>query len=262
MAMFNAWRRWREARILRRNPIDERDWQTVLKQLPLLARLTDEELSRLRRMAILFMHEKDYVGVAGQVLTGNMALLIALQACLPVLNLGLAWYRGWRSIVVYPAAFRARRTLADDVGVHHQMEEAMLGEAWQHSGVILSWSDTATAGVIDGHNLVIHEFVHKLDMLNGDADGFPPLRKGMSVPDWTQAFTQAYEHFCAQVDAGLPTSIDPYGATHPAEFFAVTSEVFFETPQTLYDTYPDVYRNLARFFDQKPLAINVEGVSL
>lgn len=260
--MINAWRRWREARILRRNPIDERDWQTVLAQLPLLSRLSRKELLRLRRMAILFMHEKDFVGVAGQVLTGNMALLIALQACLPVLNLGLQWYRGWRSIVVYPAAFRARRTLADDYGVHHQMEEAMLGEAWQHSGVILSWSDSSNAGVIDGHNLVIHEFAHKLDMLNGDADGFPPLHADMSVTDWSQTFTQAYEDFCEQVDAGLPTSIDPYAATHPAEFFAVTSEVFFETPRVLYQSYPDVYRNLARFYDQYPLAVNVERVSL
>ena len=252
--MIKLWRRWREARIVRRHPIDERDWQMVLAQLPLLARLTNKELARLRRMAILFMHEKDFVGVGGQVLTGNMALLIALQACLPILNLGLHWYRGWRSILVYPSAFRARRTLTDNHGIQHHMNEAMLGEAWQQSGVILSWSATATAGIIDGQNLVIHEFAHKLDMLNGEADGFPPLRPGMSVADWTQAFTQAYEHFCQQIEAGAPTTLDPYAAVNPAEFFAVVSEVFFETPQILHDSYPAVYQQLARFFDQYPLA--------
>lgn len=253
MGIVERWRRWREARIVRRNPIDERDWQSVLAQVPLLQRLTDAELQRLRHLSIVFMHQKDFVGAAGQVLTGNMALLIALQACLPILNLGLQWYRGWRTIVVYPSAFRARRTLADDQGVHHQTEQAMLGEAWQRGGVVLSWDDTATAGVIDGHNLVIHEFVHKLDMLNGSADGFPPLRSGMSVSHWSETFNRAYEHFGSQVAAGIPTSIDTYAATNPAEFIAVTSEVFFETPHVLFEAYPEVYENLAQFYGQNPL---------
>ena len=253
-AMFKWYRRWRDARVIRNNPIDERDWQAVLEQLPLLARLSPEDLARLRRLAVLFIHQKDFVGLRGQVLTGNMALLIALQACLPILNLGLEWYQGWQTVMVYPAAFRARRTQADASGIHHEVEHLLAGEAWQQAGVILSWDDTAHAGVIDGHNLVIHEFVHKLDMLNGQADGFPPLRKDMSVAYWTESFTQAFQDFQQRIAEGSPVTIDRYGATNPAEFVAVTSEVFFETPEVLAKAYPDVYQNYRQLFDQDPQA--------
>ncbi|BFM19944.1 M90 family metallopeptidase [Gilvimarinus japonicus] len=250
--MFDWYRQWREKRIIRDNPIDERDWQQVLKQLPVLQGLTDDELTRLRRLAILFIHEKDFVGIQGQVLTGNMALLIALQACLPILNLGIEWYHGWQSILVYPAAFKAQRTQLDASGVAHEVEHHLAGEAWNQAGVVLAWDETAKAGVIDGHNLVIHEFVHKLDMLNGAADGFPPLRAGMSVDDWTASFGQAFEDLSAKVARGEYTDIDRYGATNPAEFVAVTSEVFFELPKLLADAYPSVYRNYVAFYGQNP----------
>lgn len=251
--MLEWLRRWREERILKRHPIDERDWQQVLQQLPLLQGLNNQELARLRRLAVLFMHEKDFVGIQGQVLTGNMALLIALQACLPILNLGLEWYRGWRSVIVYPAAFKAARTEVDQYGIAHEVEHSLAGEAWSHGGVILAWDDTARAGIIDGHNLVIHEFVHKLDMLNGAADGFPPLRPGMSASDWTHAFNAAYDDFCALLAMGEPLPLDDYAATNPAEFIAVTSEVFFELPAVLKEHYPDVYRHYVDFYQQDPL---------
>ncbi|WP_339897312.1 M90 family metallopeptidase [uncultured Gilvimarinus sp.] len=250
--MFNWFRQWRAERVVRANPIDERDWQQVLEQLPLLKGLTADELTRLRRLAILFMHEKDFVGIQGVVLTGNMALLIALQACLPILNLGIEWYRGWQSILVYPAGFKTQRTQMDASGVAHEAEHHLAGEAWNQGGVVLAWNETAKAGVIDGHNLVIHEFVHKLDMLNGAADGFPPLRAGMSVDDWTASFGRAYDDLCEKVARGEHTNIDRYGATNPAEFVAVTSEVFFELPALLRDTYPLVYRNYVAFYGQDP----------
>ncbi|WP_049721299.1 M90 family metallopeptidase [Gilvimarinus polysaccharolyticus] len=250
--MFAWFRQWREKRIIRDNPIDERDWRQVLDRLPVLQGLTDTELARLRRLAILFMHEKDFVGIRGQVLTGNMALLIALQACLPILNLGIEWYQGWQSILVYPAAFKTQRTQLDASGVAHEVEHHLAGEAWNQGGVVLAWDETAKAGVIDGHNLVIHEFVHKLDMLNGAADGFPPLRAGMSVDDWTASFGSAFEDLCLKVARGQNTDIDRYGATNPAEFVAVTSEVFFEQPRRLADAYPEVYRNYMAFYGQNP----------
>lgn len=253
--MFKFFHAWRERRILKRNAIDERDWTDVLAQLPLLKRLTNAELSRLRRLAILFIHQKEFVGVQGQILTGNMALLIALQACLPILNLGLEWYKGWQTILVYPAAFKAKSTEIDPVtGVAREVNHALAGQAWQRGGVILSWRDTATAGIIDGHNLVIHEFVHKLDMLNGRADGFPPLRHGMSVASWTKSFTESFADFSKKVAKGSRTKIDSYGATSPAEFIAVVSEVFFETPEVLKEQYPSVYDNLVLFYGQNPIS--------
>ncbi|MBU2886830.1 zinc-dependent peptidase [Gilvimarinus agarilyticus] len=250
--MFNCWRRWRDNRIVNNHPIDERDWQQVLARLPILAGLSQAELDKLRRMAILFIQQKDFVGIGGLQLTGNMALLIALQACLPILNLGLHWYKGWKSIIIYPAAFKARQTQFDQYGVAHEMEQHLAGQAWARGGVVLAWDETAQAGVVDGHNLVIHEFVHKLDMLNGSADGFPPLRPGMSAAAWTEAFSGAYEDFSGQVHRGRNTAIDQYAATNPAEFIAVTSEVFFELPALLAQTYPQVFAQYVEFYQQDP----------
>lgn len=250
--MLSWWRRWREERILRKNPVDERDWEQVLAQLPILHGMSDTELAQLRRLAVLLIHQKEFIGIGGLQITGNMALLIALQACLPVLRLGLEWYRGWSSIILYPAAFKTRQTQFDQYGIAHEQEQYLAGQAWARGGVILAWDEAAHAGVIDGHNLVIHEFVHKLDMLNGLADGFPPLRPGMSAKAWTEAFTDAYEDFTAQVKRGRKTAIDRYAATNPAEFIAVTSEVFFELPEVLAHTYPKVFQQYLEFYQQNP----------
>ncbi|MCP8899142.1 zinc-dependent peptidase [Gilvimarinus xylanilyticus] len=250
--MLQWYKRWKRKRIIRQNPIDPRDWQQVLSQLPVLKGLSDAELHKLRELAIVFMHEKDFIGIKGQVLTGNMALLIALQACLPILHLGIDWYRGWSSVLVYPAAFRAKRTQVDQYGIAHEVEHDLLGEAWSHGGVVLAWDDTADAGVIDGHNLVIHEFVHKLDMLNGAADGFFPLPPEMSGRDWTASFSQAFDDLTAKLSRGETSAIDRYAATNAAEFVAVTSEVFFELPVRLRAEYPDVYRNYVSFYRQDP----------
>ncbi len=118
--------------------------------------------------------------------------------------------------------------------------------------MLLSWFDQSEEA--DGMNVVIHEFAHKLDMLNGPPDGLPPLHEGMRRQDWIDAFEPAYEDFCARVDDGEVTAIDPYAAEHPAEFFAVTSEVFFETPELLRAEYPAVYTQMRLFYRQDPAA--------
>jgi Mlc titration factor MtfA (ptsG expression regulator) len=118
---------------------------------------------------------------------------------------------------------------------------------------VLSWADIGE-DYADGINVVIHEFAHKLDMLNGDVDGYPPLHPGMERRTWTDAFTRAYEDFCRRVDRGESTSIDPYAAESPGEFFAVLSEAFFERPERVGDDYPDVYAQLAQFYRQDPYA--------
>jgi Mlc titration factor MtfA (ptsG expression regulator) len=115
--------------------------------------------------------------------------------------------------------------------------------------VILSWKDANHSGERDGHNVVIHEFVHKLDMLNGRANGFPPMHPDMDPVRWTEIMSRDFEDFQNHRKSGL----DRYGATNPAEFFAVLSEVFFETPQKLFDAYPDIYDIMVKFFQQTPL---------
>jgi hypothetical protein len=119
--------------------------------------------------------------------------------------------------------------------------------------VVLSWADVQGADIDDGVNVVIHEFAHKLDMRNGDANGFPPLHADMQRQAWAQAFSSAYQDFCARVDEGEDTRIDPYAGESPAEFFAVLSEAFFETPDVVCSEYPAVYAQLVQFYRQEPL---------
>lgn len=225
-------------------------WNRVEVRLPFLAYLPPGELPTLRQMALEFLAEKEVHGAEGLVVTDDMLLSIALQACLPVLHIGLDAYAGWVGIVVYPGDFVIPRSIVDEDGVVHEYDDEVLGEAWEGGPVILSWSDDDEA--LDGINVVIHEFAHKLDMGNGEVDGFPALPPDMNPEAWVAAFQPAYDDFCQRVDDGEDTALDPYGADHPSEFFAVMSEAFFETPGLLRLEYPAVYAQLARYFRQDP----------
>jgi Mlc titration factor MtfA (ptsG expression regulator) len=174
---------------------------------------------------------------------------IAAQACVPILELGLDWYRGWTGIVVYPGDFRVRRSEMDEDGVVHEWDDELAGEAMPGGPVVISWDAAAHDSYI---NVVIHEFAHKLDMLDGVADGMPPLHPGMDRRAWKRIFDEAYEGFCDAVEHGRDTWLDPYAAEHPSEFFAVISEAFFEDPAETRRRYPDVYHQLELFYRQDP----------
>ena len=231
--------------------INGTQWARVEAGLPFLDHLTLADRARLREMALEFIAQKEWHGAQGLELTPGIQLSIALQACLPVLELGLDSYRGWVGVVVYPGDFVVPRKLMSEDGVMHEFDDQVAGEAWEGGPVLLSWFDRPE--VADGMNVVIHEFAHKLDMLNGPPDGLPPLHEGMKRQAWIDAFEPAYADFCARVDDGEETWIDPYAAEHPAEFFAVTSEVFFEAPDLLRHEYPAVYEQLRQFYRQDPL---------
>jgi len=199
-----------------------------------------------------------------------MRVEIAAQACILVLELGIEWYDGWTDVIVYPSQFMPEREEMDEAGVVHLTRDPMAGEAWLGGPVILSYEDVALAGDkharVAGYNVVIHEFAHKLDMRNGDANGFPPLHRGMDFKAWKGAFSAAYDDFRARVERAdrMPErraqaaydalAMDPYASESPAEFFAVGSEAFFETPERLAPAYPAVYEQLALFYRQDPLA--------
>ena len=217
--------------------------------MPLLDHLSADEKNSLRDLAILLLHEKSFIGAHDLEVSEEMTLLIALQACLPILHLGIDWYSGWTTIIVYPAGFTPQREVVDEFGLVHTVKSELIGEAWQHGPVILSWEDTEPAGKLDGHNVVIHEFIHKLDMLNGAADGFPPQHTHSDADAWTDIFSAAYADFQKNPKPGLSR----YGATAPAEFLAVLSEAFFEKPGVLNDAYPKVYDSLSLFFKQDPI---------
>ena len=252
--MFDALRRYREKRILRTAAIPDALWRDACGALPFLARYTTAELARLRDLVVLFLDGKSIVGAQGHDVTPLQRTIIAIQACVLVLNLDLALFAGFENVVVYPGEFIPGREYEDEYGVVHRQDDALAGEAMHGGPVILSWPDVAAAADWDASqmNLVIHEFAHKIDMHDGDANGCPPLPDDRSRRDWQRVMRDAYADFCARVDAGEETAIDPYAAENPGEFFAVLSEVFFAEPLLLRDDYPAVYREFARFYRQDP----------
>lgn len=249
--MWNL-KNWRRERILARHLPGAEAWWEARSMLPLLQGLSGEELERLRELAVLFLHEKSVEPIAPLEMNEAMRLELALQACLPILRLGLDWYAGWRSIVVYPSGFIAEHEEVDEAGVVHAGRVPLSGESWLGGPVVLAWSDIETGAELDGYNLVIHELAHKLDMLNGDANGMPPLHRDMGQPAWTAAFSEVYRDLRARLERGAPTPIDEYAAESPAECFAVLSEAFFEQPHTLRTSYPDAYEQLRLFYRQDP----------
>lgn len=251
--MFGFITKWRHNRIIARSWVTDTQWAQAFSRLPLLDRLTEEERSRLQRLVILFLHKKSFSGTHGVIVTEGMALVIALQACLLILNLDIDWYDGWVEIIVYPGGFAPKRTVTDEYGVVHHIDDALSGESWQRGPVVLSWDATANAGALDGDNLVIHEFAHKLDMLTGAANGFPPIHAEMDGAEWTNTFTEAFEDFQAKAEAGVEIDINTYGASSPAEFIAVISEEFFERPLLVQTRYPQVYDLLRKFYRQDPM---------
>lgn len=255
-------RAWRRRRVLRNHSIDDGLWRATITPFPFLKNLAEAEEAKLKQLALLFLAEKEFTAGAALALTDRIRLSIATQACLPVLELGLDWYAGWSGIVVYPYDFRVRRTEMDEHGVVHEWDDELAGEAMPGGPVVLSWDAAAEVpGSPDsralGHppmNVVIHEFAHKLDMLDGVVDGMPPLHRGMDRSAWCAVFREAYEGFCDVVERGRDTWLDPYAAEHESEFFAVVSEAFFRESGETRRRYPGVYDQLKLFYRQDPAA--------
>lgn len=254
--MFGALRRLRDARIVRVRAIPEPLWQLTLARFPFLSTLGSQDGAELRRLATLFLARKEFHGAAGFMVTDEVAVAVAAQACLPILKLGLQWYDGFVGVVMHADEVVARRETVDEDGVVHQYEEALAGEAMEGGPVMLSWRDVADAGesAADGYNVVIHEFAHVIDMRNGVADGLPALPGSLPRARWLDVLESEYEAFCEAVDEGEGTVLDPYGAESLEEFFAVAVEAFFVTAARMREAHPDLYALFAAFFGQDPAA--------
>lgn len=252
--MFRFLRHWRRRRVLARASIPDALWNDALARLQFVAILNDVELARLRDKVVLFLDAKGIIGARGHVVTAIERVIIAVQACMLLLNLDLALYGDFENVIVYEGEFVPGWEWEDDAGVVHVGHEPIAGEAMPRGPVVLSWSgveassDWETAGM----NLVIHEFAHKLDMNNGDANGCPPLPADMPADIWQATLSGAFEHFRGRIECGDATVIDAYASESPAEFFAVLSEVFFVEPVLLAHEYADVYQQLAMFYQQDP----------
>ncbi|HYD79692.1 MAG TPA: M90 family metallopeptidase [Paucimonas sp.] len=254
-------------------------WRSAVSDLPFLERLSDEDLARLKEACETFLHRKSVSGAAGLDISDEIAVAIAIQACLLVLNLTLDLYDDMPGVIVYPSEFIVPRSEVDEAGVVHEWEEPLAGEALDAGGaVVLSWEDVEQGDALgEGYNVVIHEFAHKIDMGRGAANGCPPFlpafHRDISPREWQHVFSEAYADFSRRVDhlerqaaravrASRSESwanelpLDPYAASNPAEFFAVASEAFFLTPEYLAEDYPDVYRLLACYYRQETLSLD------
>ena len=245
-------------------------WRQTLTHYPFLAQRTVDEKRRLRNLASRFLAHKEFTGAQGLVVTDEMAVAVAAQACLPLLywgSKGLRLYDDFRGIVLHPGAMLARREIRDAAGVVHYYSEALSGEAMQGGPVTLSWDDVASSGALAalGHNVVIHEFVHKIDMRDGTANGCPPLPSRTAQAAWLATMKPAYEKFKNQVamaerfggmgstgeshDAASPAPwLNAYGATAPAEFFAVTSEAYFVNRARFEKDFADLTKLFDSFY--------------
>ena len=243
--------------MLQRRRIPDDLWELTLARFPFLARRSRQDVQQLREMATLFLARKEFSCPGDTPVTDEMAVAVAAQACLPVLKLGLHWYDGFVGIVIHPDAVQVRREHTDEIGVVHEYDTTLAGEAMEGGPLMLSWRDVAEAGESAewGYNVVIHEFAHVLDMRDGIADGVPPLPTRAERAHWAEVLQAHYRELCEQVDAGEETFLDPYAAEAPDEFFAVASETFFVAPLDLRDEHPDLYELLAGFYGQDPASL-------
>ncbi len=230
-------------------PIADSLWRRALAACPLARRLGPERQQHLRQLAALFLARKRFHALAGAVLDDHWRLLIAMQACLPVLQLGASSLRGWREVLIYPGEFKVRRSHYDDhTGVVTESDQALIGEAWERGPLVLSLADVQLdlEQPWDGYNVVVHEMAHKLDMLDGPPDGVPPLR-GILRRHWIEHFQRAYD----QLASGTPSyasPIDPYAAENAGEYFAVVSELHYSQPTVLRQAEPAVAELLEAFY--------------
>lgn len=236
----------------RRNPgadIDPQLWRQSAAGLPWLRHIDDARAAQLRTLVMEFLAGKTITPLHGLQLNEVQRLRLAMLCCLPLLEFGREGLHGWSQLLVYPDAFRVQRSHEDAHGVFHEGAEELIGEAWEHGPVILSWADVRAdiASPREGFCVVAHEIAHKLDALDGVLDGTPPLPHGWQR-EWARDFQQAYERLCGEVDAGHETSIDAYAAESPEEFFAVCSECHFSDAGHLRAAMPEVAAHLQRLY--------------
>ena len=239
--LLRRWKEWREQQLLKRYAIDDVLWMGTLLRYPFFNGLTPTDQHQLRKLCSLFLASKEFHGAQGFVVTDEIAVAVAAQACLPVLRLGMSRYDCFVGIVMHASDVAVQREFEDEVGVVHHCADELAGEAMDGGPMMLTWQailDAEQPGEAP-YNVVIHEFAHVLDMRDGLSSRLPGLHA-------------AYEIFCQQVDAGLDTLIDPYGSESIEEFFAVCCETFFVAGHAMRQTYPTLYETLGGYFQQDP----------
>ena len=246
----------RRRRNLRARPFPTA-WREILERRVPYFRLLPPDLQRqLEGHIQVFIAEKAFTGCAGQEISDEVRVTIAAQACLLVLNRKTDYFPNLRQILVYPGAFIIERLRPEPSGVLQEERHALSGESWTHGQVVISWEDALEGAAIvdDGRNVVIHEFAHQLDQQKGYANGTPWLGRRDRYPRWSRVMSEEFARLQRQAMIGEPALFSYYGATSPAEFFAVASEVFFEQPRAMASMHPALYEELRTLYRFDPAA--------
>ncbi len=250
--IFVEYRRWK----VRRQPFPEA-WREILRRrVPYFRSMpADLQLQLKKRMQVL-LAEKPFIGCDSLEVTDEMRVTIAAQACLLILNRRTGYFADLRRILVYPGAFLVDRVHTDGAGVLQERRQVLSGESWSQGQVIVSWDDVVEGASVvdDGRNVVIHEFAHQLDQQNGHANGAPILGGRRRRERWARVLGEEFARLQEAAGRGEAVLLSHYGATNPAEFFAVASEVFFEQPERMAEKHPELYSELSRFYRVNPLS--------
>ncbi|KVX00475.1 M90 family metallopeptidase [Shewanella frigidimarina] len=251
----SQWRLNRQRNIVTSKPFPTQ-WRHILKKrFPYFKAMPTDLQLQLKKHIQIFINEKQFVGCDGFEINDEVKVTIAAQACLLLLNRKTHYYPKLKQILVYPSAFIVEKNRTDLAGVQSSQRNVLLGESWEYGKVVLSWNSTieGAADPFDGSNVVIHEFAHQLDQEDGTANGAPPLRDITSYRSWSSTLGQEFKQlqYCAQQH--IPSLFNYYGATNPAEFFAVISETFFERPVEFYQQHQQLYKELSQFYQLDPI---------
>lgn len=233
----------------------KKDWRKIIQaRVPYFRKMPADLQLQLKQHIQVFLSEKKFVGCNGVIITDEIRVTIAAQACLLLLNKKTDYYPKLTTILVYPRAFIKEQQTTVLGGVKFTQRHTLAGESWEYGKVVLSWDDTVEGANVtnDGRNVVIHEFAHQLDQENGNANGAPILQKDQNYRNWSSVFIKHFELLKSQVNSGIISIFDSYGATNPAEFFAVSSEVFFEQSVVFERSYPELYQQLKQFYKVDP----------
>jgi Mlc titration factor MtfA (ptsG expression regulator) len=251
--MLGFFKKSRRAK-LRAEPFPK-EWLRILERnVSMYGTLTPEDQRELREHVQVFLAEKEFEGCGGLEITDEIRVTIAAQACVLLLHRDTDYYPGLHTVLVYPSTYVAHMRRWSEGGFVTEGPQPRLGEAWPHGPVVLAWDEVQAeaADVRDGHNVVFHEFAHKLDEEDGADDGTPALPRRSMYLAWARVLGREYEQLRRDARRDRPTVLDKYGAENPTEFFAVATECFFTIPLQLRARHPELYAELAEFYCQDP----------
>lgn len=231
-------------------------WEEILRKNVRHYALLPPPLQReLQGHVQIFLAEKSFEGCGGLEVTEEMKVTIAGLASLLLLNRKTSHYKKLTVVLVYPTAYQVRQASSDGLSVSEQAQ-GRLGESWDQGTVVLSWNSVKSSAhnIKDGHNLALHEFAHQLDQEDGRGDGVPILEQESQYTTWAEVLSPEFEKLRKRASKGKPTVLDSYGATNPAEFFAVATETFFEKPVSLKQKHPALYHELSAYYQLDPVS--------